>query len=124
MKKELKKEWIKALRSGKYKQTSRSLRTPDGFCCLGVLCDIAIKSGEVKNAIDEHLKWEDQNRPYFRIGMESNYIPGDIREWAEIIESPIVEQENGETDYLTNINDAGELSFYDIANLIEKDQSI
>lgn len=29
-------EWTAALRSGKYKQTRGSIKTPDGFCCLGV----------------------------------------------------------------------------------------
>ena len=42
MDKALMKKWIKALRSGKYKQGQRRLRTFDGkFCCLGVLCDIS-----------------------------------------------------------------------------------
>jgi hypothetical protein len=44
----LKKKWLNALRSGKYKQGKNSLRQPgfasdsekDRFCCLGVLCDI------------------------------------------------------------------------------------
>lgn len=31
---------IKALRGGKYKQTRGWLRDKDGFCCLGVACDI------------------------------------------------------------------------------------
>lgn len=31
---------VAALRSGKYKQTTYSLRDPDGFCCLGVACDM------------------------------------------------------------------------------------
>lgn len=33
-------KWIKALRSGEYKQTTGALRDNEGFCCLGVLCDI------------------------------------------------------------------------------------
>ena len=33
-------EWAKALRSGKYKQTKSRLKTDEGFCCLGVLCDL------------------------------------------------------------------------------------
>ena len=38
---ELTKTWIDALRSGKYRQGQGVLRTRDnGFCCLGVLCDI------------------------------------------------------------------------------------
>lgn len=31
-----KQEWLKALRSGEYKQTSGVLCNRDGFCCLGV----------------------------------------------------------------------------------------
>ena len=41
MNKELKDKWIAALRSGKYKQAKKRLRTgEDSFCCLGVLCDV------------------------------------------------------------------------------------
>ncbi len=36
------KDWVKELRSGEYKQTKRSLHDNYGFCCLGVLSDIAI----------------------------------------------------------------------------------
>ena len=32
--------WIAALRSGQYKQCRNRLKDGDGFCCLGVLCDI------------------------------------------------------------------------------------
>lgn len=41
--------WIAALRSGEYTQTvgklKRSAPAPEGFCCLGVLCDLARKDG-------------------------------------------------------------------------------
>lgn len=35
--------WVKALRSGEYKQTTEALRKrgSGGFCCLGVVCDIS-----------------------------------------------------------------------------------
>lgn len=36
----VKKLWIKALRSGKYKQGRAALRSNGAFCCLGVLCDL------------------------------------------------------------------------------------
>jgi hypothetical protein len=41
MKAEAKKQWVEALRSGKYRR-GKSLLSPDGktFCCLGVLCEI------------------------------------------------------------------------------------
>ena len=40
MKRELKSKWIKALRSGKYKQGKGRLKKNGKFCCLGVLRDV------------------------------------------------------------------------------------
>ena len=41
---ELKKKWLEALRSGSYRQATKTLITLwgkcDKFCCLGVLCNI------------------------------------------------------------------------------------
>jgi hypothetical protein len=37
---EWKAKWVAALTSGKYKQTKGTLTDKNGFCCLGVLCDI------------------------------------------------------------------------------------
>lgn len=50
---EFKEAWIKALRSGRYKQTTSLLRgevdvngeVGTGFCCLGVACDIVKHDG-------------------------------------------------------------------------------
>lgn len=47
--KTLKEKWVKALRSGRYKQTTNVLCRLDGnghvagYCCLGVLCEVASK---------------------------------------------------------------------------------
>jgi hypothetical protein len=38
---ELKKRWVESLRSGNYKQTPGRLKTDDGYCCLGVLCELS-----------------------------------------------------------------------------------
>lgn len=55
MNKKLKKEWVKALRSGKYKQGVGALCTSvngeDKFCCLGLLADICSPH------IGEQLYW-------------------------------------------------------------------
>ncbi len=40
MDKKLKSKWLKALRSGRYKQTKGFLRRGDHYCCIGVLCQI------------------------------------------------------------------------------------
>jgi hypothetical protein len=37
---ENRKLWVEALRSGEYKQTKSNLRTTEGFCCLGVACEV------------------------------------------------------------------------------------
>jgi len=41
----IKTQWVAALRSGEYQQGRNFLRTDEGFCCLGVLCDLAAKAG-------------------------------------------------------------------------------
>lgn len=37
---EVKSKWLEALRSGKYIQTKTALKRGNGYCCLGVLCDV------------------------------------------------------------------------------------
>lgn len=59
---ELQTDWIKALRSGKYKQGMGFLRdSQDGYCCLGILCDLAGypstlegKSYQYRDAVSGH----------------------------------------------------------------------
>lgn len=46
--------WVKALRSGKYKQAVGSLQNDEGFCCLGVACDVYLKSGDAPKT----AKWD------------------------------------------------------------------
>jgi hypothetical protein len=43
------KEWLAALRSGRYSQVTGSLHTVRGFCCLGVWCDLKSPSGWEKD---------------------------------------------------------------------------
>lgn len=39
------KKWVEALRSGKYNKTKKVLRNQEGYCCLGVACEVAIENG-------------------------------------------------------------------------------
>ena len=45
--KELRQAWIRALRSGDYKQGHDYLKNGDDYCCLGVLCDVITKNPSV-----------------------------------------------------------------------------
>jgi hypothetical protein len=43
---QLKEKWLGALRSGAYAQTKNRLRSPEnGFCCLGVVCNVLNHDG-------------------------------------------------------------------------------
>ena len=110
MKSEIKKLWIDALRSEKYKQGTHRLRSSDNeYCCLGVLCDLhrrrMKKKGWVSN-IDMGLK--------SYLG-QTAYLPETVRKWAGLDKnSPFVGHQ-----VLTGMNDSG-ISFKDISDTIER----
>lgn len=74
MNKLIKSLWMKALRSGKYKQARKRLKNrKGGFCCLGVLCDLHGKeTGD---------KWNRNDLSYFGRG---ETLPDEVRIWAGI----------------------------------------
>lgn len=110
----IKKQWVAALRSGEYKQTTGALcRTrPNadhsaGHCCLGVLCDLAEKAGVCESKEEGGLRnydgwWQD--------------LPDSVLRWAKLPHrDPVVANHT-----LTNLNDREERTFSQIADLIEK----
>lgn len=117
MNKRIKKLWIKALRSGKYKQTRGWLKEVDDdgkdrYCCLGVLCDlfrINAKSGEWVNV---GVGWQS-----FAAGNQSaSVLPVDVVEWAGLDDQ---NPRLGRTAHASTLNDDGR-SFNFIADRIEK----
>lgn len=40
---EIKAKWVKKLRSGKYKQGQGKLQQDNKYCCLGLLCEVAVE---------------------------------------------------------------------------------
>jgi hypothetical protein len=105
--------WLEALRSGRYAQTKNYLRTNNGFCCLGVLCDLAEKDGIVA-----------ASEPVSSLGVvlydtEDSLPPTCVEKWACISVFGAVEY-NGLEYSLAKLNDEVGLSFCEIADLIEK----
>ena len=45
--------WVDALRSGEYSQTTETLQDTNGYCCLGVACQVAKNQG-IKVHITAH----------------------------------------------------------------------
>lgn len=97
--------WIAALRSGKYKQTRKVLRDNEGFCCLGVLCDLSRKDGGPK--------WNE--------GGWGDYIFKDEIEGLPVIMSKFMQISREEETTLMRMNDDDEASFKEIADYIEKE---
>ena len=98
----IKAKWLKALRSGDYKQTTGALYADGGYCCLGVLCDVL---GAIPAAAKKDDFWGN-----FAI------LPANVAKRAGISENPVP---SGYTDSLADLNDSGS-SFEDIADIIEQ----
>ena len=123
MNSEVKTKWLEALRGGEYKQTRYTLHSPnDGFCCLGVLCDIYTKEFGGSCEYDE--------REYtcgytLEVGDELAQVelPHCVVEWAGLeMCSPEVHVAVGDSDFvpttLAELNDEGK-GFEYIADVID-----
>lgn len=116
MKKKVMEKWVKALRSGEYKQTQGELvSADDSFCCLGVLCNISDVGEWVKYndlSLDSSEEW------YYECPHESTnqWLPNDVMDWAGMNSSI---GEMGAEEPLTELNDGGK-TFNQIADIIEE----
>lgn len=116
MKLKIKEKWVKALRSGKYKQGTKALYQNDsedgkkGYCCLGVLTHLYAK--EKGLSFKEIIK---------RSG--NSMLPRSVQKWAGLegldSDNPKVDYK-GESCDLAHLNDENRLKFPTIAKLIEK----
>jgi hypothetical protein len=101
MNKIVKKKWLNALRSGEYKQTSECLRDSNGYCCLGVLCEV---TGNAQNRnMDQAWPVNDMSEDGFENGSPA----------------PFIGLSASMQETLANMNDANE-SFDDIAAYISR----
>ncbi len=107
MKPEIKAKWLEALRSGEYKQTKERLATEDGkFCCLGVLCELALAEGITSKGKDEEGIFYDSSH--------KSMPPTAVLEWSN------VSRDYGLTTYdIAELNDNGK-TFSEIADIIEE----
>ena len=105
MNNEVKARWIQALKSGNFQQGKNSLHYENKFCCLGVLCELA-----VENNVSSYERSVDSSYTYYDGG--STTPAARVLNWAEL-ESITVET-------LIRMNDSYENSFETIANYIEE----
>lgn len=101
MKKEIADKWIQALRSGEYRQAPGHLKDSDGYCCLGVLCEISgLDTFSVHNTY---------------LGQTAS-LPDEVREWGGLHSNNGTIQEHSAN--LAALNDSG-YPFAWIADIIE-----
>lgn len=94
--------WVRALRSGKYDWGKKKLNPSEGkFCCLGILCEVAIKHGIIAS-------YEPKEKT----------PPKEVRDWVGLRTKDGL---YGVWDSLTSENDnTSRNPFKKIANLIER----
>lgn len=126
---QVKEKWIDALRSGKYEQGSEKLRSVDGYCCLGVLCDLYAqeqnKEWDLKGIDEENHQVMD----YWYFDGESEFLPDSVREWAGItfnnpkVRVDVTENDDEDDwfyqDEIANLNDTG-YTFEELSKLIQE----
>jgi len=118
--KRLKKRWIKALRSGEYKQARRSLlkidnKGKESFCCLGVLCNEELDDDWVREGGNDYGFLRKQSED-----VDSSELPEDFRikiGLSDTDQRTLTQMNDGITDGISSIN---RHSFSSIADWIEK----
>ena len=84
MREYVKDKWIAALKSGKYKQTRGCLNDGNGYCCLGVLCEVFIAEGNVLDVGTKGSVVTYNNGSVVTYNGEETYPPPDVLRWAGI----------------------------------------
>ena len=108
---EIKAQWVAALRSGEYQQGTGSLRRvntdSDQYCCLGVLCQLAVDSGA-----EVHFQ---RGNNYATYDDNGGALPASVMEWAGVYDP-----DPRAAGLKLSIRNDGGASFSEIADLIEE----
>jgi hypothetical protein len=114
-------KWVKALRSGKYKQTSGTLQDDVGYCCLGVACDVFAKEtgkGKWRTADFSSGKQFITNFGTDEEMIHEADLPPAVMRWFGIRKSDPVLRSRGQT--ASHVNDVEGWDFDEIASAIER----
>lgn len=125
--------WVTALTSGRYQQGPGALQIIglDGarqFCCLGVLCELAIEAGVLPEARVEEDEVGDKTAYYGQTDeIRSDLtLPYSVIEWAGLTEcDPNVPWGNDEDDQpvvasMSMLNDTYEQTFDQLAAVVKE----
>lgn len=86
---EVKVKWLAALESGEYRRGTGQLLNKDksdpdanGYCCLGVLCDLAIKEGIRKQPVPQPMNSKSPQINTSEGMRRGVYLPPKVQKWA------------------------------------------
>lgn len=128
---QFKEQWIKALLSGEYRQTRgylhvlrdvRDSRVSEGWCCLGVACDVLDKNGVPmeRSTVGQAMEAEVLEAFDGAVGTPSDALSEQMFERAEWMKSAERSTAVGSIiDALASANDMGS-TFSEIAEWIEE----
>jgi len=123
------KRWVKALRSGKYSQSTAYLKTSDGLCCLGVLCEV-VKVPRVKgdrcgtcDYEKGHCDCEHFTKVWkYGVDAEACGCPVEARRAVGLnSDTGVMNVSIEETNSLVGLNDTVQKTFLQIADIIESE---
>lgn len=139
MKKEIAKKWVRALRSGKYKQAKSVLKTKTKkglvrHCCLGVLCELYENDRKRKKKKGLHVAEIEaygyevpETSTIFDFDGDPTVLPEAVRSWARLKsddgsfrheDTEFLAKDNTLCRNLAALNDNG-VGFKKIADIIE-----
>lgn len=102
MRKKILLEWTTALCSGKYERAKAALRDKNGYCPMGILCDLS--------QLDT---WKEVDNNFYYLG-KSKYLPEKVCEWAGITNN----EKRNLIDFIIAYHDVLKYPFHKIAELI------
>lgn len=112
-------QWADRLQNGGYAQGKGKLRraeegAPDKYCCLGVLCELAVEQGIIEPAeINSYV-----GNYAYSSEMRSVSLPAEVQEWSGLgSEMGMLATQVGDENDLASLNDGG-FSFAQIAKII------
>lgn len=122
---EVRTEWVRRLRSGDYEQTTARLKRYEddnvSYCCLGVLCELAVENGIIKEGDTEVRQLGEVAVFGSPTEASSAKLPSEVAEWAGLKSSVgRFINERGSYRSLTELNDGGK-KFSEIADIIESE---
>ena len=110
-------KWVEALRSGEFRQGRTCLRSPsDGFCCLGVACEVYRREESVGRWHGGAFEASDSFRD-----RDTGFLPPPVQEWLGLGNhaGDLDTEVAGGWSSLLSLNDGAGYTFDEIARVIE-----